>query len=536
MKKLLSLLLAAAMVLSLCAFASADEVTTTTSVGTYSASNPYKMTFSYIEFYPQDATERSAVVAALNEYLIPKYNIEVSFNPLQFSEFNTSFGTSVVAFDPYDVIPVFYSTVSGWIKAEAMTDLTPYLDSEDGKAIIDAIGEQNAKVSSINGFIYGLPASKESVELGGLWMRKDICDELGLTEKYGLESNKDTYDGHARPWTEAAEIFQAVKDAHPEMIPLYMGNSDQTARFYFVDQLLDRFGVLDWQADHDSTTVVNEFETDTFKNLCKMLADWYDKGYIYKDAATDQQGSATMIKAGNTFSYATAIKPGFLAEANATNGQEGYVLYFGDQVEGGISSGNVAFFGLGIVDSCEDKEMAFKFLRALYTDPVVMNFWQFGIEGKDYKVLDDGTAYFADGVDNSNFKYFQNTGWAAGNQFIGYVWNDGSKNADYWDLLKSHNTWSYYSPAFGFMWDSSDYATQITALNSALETYRAALLTGSVGSANVDATIEQLNSALYASGLQTVIDAKQAQLDAWLAVNGPTQTPQEDLDLINSVK
>ena len=165
-----------------------------------------------------------------------------------------------------------------------------------------------------------------------------------------------------------------------------------------------------------------------------------------------------------------------------------------------------------------------------------MNFWQFGIEGQDYKVLDDGTAYFADGVDNSNFKYFQNTGWAAGNQFIGYVWNDGSKKADYWDLLKSHNTWSYYSPAFGFMWDSSAYATQITALNSALETYRAALLTGSVGSANVDSTIEQLNSALYASGLQAVMDAKQAQLDAWLAANGPTQTPQEDLDLINSVK
>lgn len=521
MKKLLSLLLAAAMVLGVCSFA-------------YAA--PDRVSFSYIEFYPQDATERAAVVAALNEYMIPTYNIEVEFNPIQYSDFNTSFGTSVVANDPYDVIPVFYNSVSGWIKAEAMTDLTPFLETDDGKAIIEAIGEQNAKVSSINGFIYGLPASKESVELGGLWMRKDICDELGLTEKYGLESNKDTYDGHARPWSEAAEIFQAVKDKYPKMIPLYMGNSDQTARFYFVDTLLDRFGVLNWQEDHNSTKVVNEFETDTFKNLCKMLSEWYEKGYILQDAATDTQGSATWIKAGNTFSYATAIKPGFLAEANATNGREGYVLYFGDQVEGGISSGNVAFFGLGIADSCENKEAAFKFLRALYTDPVVMNYWQFGIEGQDYKKLDDGTAYFADGVDSTNFKYFQNTGWAAGNQFIGYVWNDGSKQADYWDLLKSHNTWAYYSPAFGFMWDSSPYATQITALNSALETYRAALLTGSVASDKVDATIQQLNDALYNSGLQAVIDAKQQQLDAWLAVNGPAQTPQENLDLINSVK
>ena len=127
MKKLLSLLLAVAMMLGLCASASAD---------------PTHLTFSYIEFYPQDASERAAVVAALNEYLIPTYNLEVEFNPLQFSEFNSSFGTSVVAFDPYDVIPVFYSSVSGWFKAEALTDLTPYLETEDGKAIIDAIGEQ----------------------------------------------------------------------------------------------------------------------------------------------------------------------------------------------------------------------------------------------------------------------------------------------------------------------------------------------------------------------------------------------------------
>lgn len=48
--------------------------------------------------------------------------------------------------------------------------------------------------------------------------------------------------------------------------------------------------------------------------------------------------------------------------------------------------------------------------------------------------------------------------------------------------------------------------------------------------------IQYLATSTTNSGLQTVIDAKQAQLDAWLATNGPTKTPQEDLDLINSVK
>ena len=92
-----------------------------------------------------------------------------------------------------------------------------------------------------------------------------------------------------------------------------------------------------------------------------------------------------------------------------------------------------------------------------------------------------------------------------------------------------------YSPAHGFMWDASEYQTQITALQNALATYRPALETGSVGGvANVESTLKALNDALYAAGLQTVMDAKQAQLDEWLAANGPTETPQVNLDTIAS--
>jgi putative aldouronate transport system substrate-binding protein len=161
--------------------------------------------------------------------------------------------------------------------------------------------------------------------------------------------------------------------------------------------------------------------------------------------------------------------------------------------------------------------MAFKFISALYSDETVMNLWQYGIEGVNYQLLDDGTAYFVDGEDGSNYAYHQNTGWAMGNQFNSLVWNDGSKEADYWDKLAHHNDWAYYSPAFGFAWDSTQYATQVTALTNAYETYRAALDTGSVGSANVESTLKALNDALYAAGLQDVIDAKQAQLDEYLA-------------------
>jgi putative aldouronate transport system substrate-binding protein len=495
-----------------------EDGTTTTSYGTYTADNPYHLVFSFIEFYEQKDDARQKVQDALNEYMIPNYNIEVEFLPLSYADYQTTTQLMISGKDELDVFPVYFTYAASWINMGGVYDMSDLMNTKDGQKIVDALGEENAYVGNMNGVLYGFPANKESVELGGLCMRADICDELGLTEKYNLDAeNSDEYTGTSLRWSDAEDIFATVKEAYPKMTTLYMSSTDQLNRFCFFDTLVDSLGTLDLEADRNGTTVVNMFETDTYKNVVTMLADWYDKGYIYPDAATDTQGTATMMKAGNTFSYLTAIKPGFLSEAESANGCKCYVIYINPTDDGGISTTNVSFFNTSISANSKDPEMAFKFISALYSDETVMNLWQYGIEGVNYQILDDGTAYFVDGEDGSNYAYHQNTGWAMGNQFNSLVWNDGTKEADYWDKLAHHNDWAYYSPAFGFMWDSTQYATQVTALTNAYETYRAALATGSVGSANVESTIKALNDALYAAGLQDVIDAKQAQLDEYLA-------------------
>ncbi|MFQ9465943.1 MAG: DUF3502 domain-containing protein [Gallintestinimicrobium sp.] len=38
-----------------------------------------------------------------------------------------------------------------------------------------------------------------------------------------------------------------------------------------------------------------------------------------------------------------------------------------------------------------------------------------------------------------------------------------------------------------------------------------------LGAVEVDQTLEELNKRLYAAGLQKLMDAKQEQLDAWIA-------------------
>lgn len=490
----------------------------------YSEEDPYHLTFAYLEFYEQDDAARDSVQDAINDYMIPKYHIEVELLPLQSADYQKKVQLMLSGGDALDVFPIQATYAASWINMGGVYDMNEFMDTEEGMAIEDALGENLTYAGSMNNILYGFPANKEYVELGGLCMRADICDELGITEEYGLEKNKDEYDGTIYNWSVAGEIFEKVKEAYPDMVPLYLNQSSQMNRFTHFDTLGDNFGVIDWESDHDSTTVVNKYETDTYKNAVKMLADWYDKGYIYKDAQTDTSGSSTMMKAGNTFSYATAIKPGMLVEAEAANGMDCYAMYFGTGTEptsnegtrSVLFTGNACLYNTGIATNSEDPAMAFKFVSALYTDPTLMNLWQYGIEDVNYKKNDDGTIYYADGEDGSNYKYHQNTGWSMGNQMISYVWSDGSKTADYWDKLEAHNAWGDVSPTFGFNWDSTEHSTELTALSNALNNYRAALETGSVGSAKVDETLDSLNKALYDAGLQDVMDEKQAQLDKWL--------------------
>lgn len=60
----------------------------------------------------------------------------------------------------------------------------------------------------------------------------------------------------------------------------------------------------------NSTTVENYFASDWYKETATMLHDWYQKGYISKDAGTNTENWRTVCKAGNLFSLFFAYHPG----------------------------------------------------------------------------------------------------------------------------------------------------------------------------------------------------------------------------------
>ena len=267
----------------------ADASVTKTELGEYTEENPYHLVFAFVEFYEQDDAARTAVQDALNEYMIPKYHIEVEFLPLQYAEYQQTIQLMISGGDELDVMPIYYSNASSWIAMNGIVDMNQYMDTPEGQAIKDVLGEANATVGSMNGILFGFPAQKESVELGGLTMRADICDELGIAEEYGLELNQDEYTGKVYDWSVATEIFKKVKEAQKaqkkaeDELDEYIGTSKKDGVYDLLLSALQKYSDRDYTGSADALLDIDSKKLTT-KNMKAIYKDLTAK--VYPSAGT----------------------------------------------------------------------------------------------------------------------------------------------------------------------------------------------------------------------------------------------------------
>lgn len=510
-KKLLSLALAAALAVSVLAGCSAPSSSSESSSDSSNASGSssestsnasgdsgYTITMAYLAGSEQPNTD--AVMSAVKELVQNELGMGFETVVMTFGDYQNRLNLMLSGGDKLDILPINNANANGYINAGQIVDLADYID-EYGKDILDLMGADVAKSGSVNGFIYGVPSNKESASLAGIVMRKDIVEELNI--------DVDAIHTYA----DVTEVLAAVKAAHPELDAI--AGTNLFAQIQTWDPLTDNFGVL--MEEGQDTTVVNLYETDYYKSRIEIISNWYQNGYIKLDAATTTETGSNLVKAGSLFSYFSPIKPGFLTQENVACGQDMVTAYIGfddGSTSNMIASTNVNFFNWGIAQQSVDKVKAMEFLNFAYSNANWNNLMNFGIEGEDYAKVEgsDVLIDYPEGKDSTS-AYHLNMGWMLPNQFLGYVWN--GQPEDIWQQYQDFNASATYSKAFGFFYDSSSVSTELTALSSVESEYKRSLETGSVP--DWEATLAEFNERLYTAGLQTVMDLKQEQLDAWLA-------------------
>ena len=503
-KKVLAGILAATMAFSMAACGSTgsssdsgSSAASGSTAKTEEKGEPYTVTM-VLQGSQQQDEER--IEEKINEILEPELNAKLDIVVLPWASASQQLQLMLSGDEKIDLLYTNATTAVQYMHSGQIMDMSELIDKY-GTNLKDIYGEDIAKTNQIDGFVYGVPNQIERGSIPAIFMRKD------LVEKYNINTDE------IKEPKDMEKVFETVQAGEPDMTMLFSCNGGDTpmGRLFRGDALGDaNTGVLMDQTN--STTVENFFATDWFKDTATMLYDWYQKGYISKDAGTNTENWRTVCKAGNLFSLFFSYHPGTPVELQSSTGYDFEIVPFYDAPI--INSSSYSGIIFSVAQNSENPEKAMQVLDYIYGSPEVMNLLNWGEEGTDYVVEDEenGIINYPDGVTADNVGYSFNCGWELPNQFIAYKWN--GSDPQLWDKMQEFNDSGIESKALGFIFDNSEYTNQVSALSNVVKQYSGALYSGS---GDPEELLPQFLEALDDAGINDVIAAKQEQLDAFLA-------------------
>lgn len=366
--------------------------------------------------------------------------------------------------------------------------------NEYGQGILENIDSNSLACDTINGNVYGLLTNRDLARQRGFVFRKDQIDEQGIT-----------LPERVTDLSEMTPIFAKLHEAYPNMYGLASSAVKAEAYMYLnsnINPLTDNLGVL---MNTDDLKVSNLFESTEYLEFCKLMTEWNRAGYIYPDILIDSSNNGSqLMRNNNLFCFIDAYKPGVVSEKSGLVGQEVEVVAIGQPLR--LTEQNWSWV---IPENAIYPEKAMEVLNLLFTDSDLIDLLSYGI--KDYHWITDEQGFMVDGPNAAG--YPDKKAWATGNAYLATV--RAGDPADVWEQMKIFNESAHKSKALGFSFDSSALNAEFTALQNVLKEYRYMLEWGFAD--DVDATLKQMNDALYSAGLQKYMDEKQSQLDTWSA-------------------
>ena len=290
-KKVLAGILAATMAFSMAACGSTgsssdsgSSAASGSTAKTEEKGEPYTVTM-VLQGSQQQDEER--IEEKINEILEPELNAKLDIVVLPWASASQQLQLMLSGDEKIDLLYTNATTAVQYMHSGQIMDMSELIDKY-GTNLKDIYGEDIAKTNQIDGFVYGVPNQIERGSIPAIFMRKD------LVEKYNINTDE------IKEPKDMEKVFETVQAGEPDMTMLFSSNNSDTplSRLSRADGLGDaNTGALMDQTN--STTVENYFASDWYKETATMLHDWYQKGYISKDAGTNTENWRTVCKAGN---------------------------------------------------------------------------------------------------------------------------------------------------------------------------------------------------------------------------------------------
>jgi putative aldouronate transport system substrate-binding protein len=447
---------------------------------------------SWYYFGNSPGTGQDAVEQALDDYLKDKINATIKFYPLDWNGFATTVGAKTAANEPFDI--VFSASWIGFLDYAAknvyldITDSFPKYCPKTGELLGEFI-----QGGYLDGKLLGIPTMKELAHTFGFMMNKQLMD------KYNFDINVLKTPADLEP------MLAIIEEKEPDIIPFAVDGGASLASTVSLDPVSgdNSYGVA---ALAGTTKIMNQYEIPEYADALRMSRDWYLRGYIDKNAATDAATNSQKLAAdktdGKVFACVGSIYPGVAAlnSNDKVTWEEKQVTDIYTNLQDQRGSMN------SISITSPNPERALMFLELVNTDPVVNNLIAWGIENKNYVVASPGVIHQITDSD-----YVHGNQWVFGNEMINYLKDTESPTK--WDDIRKFNESAIPMKSMGFQWTKADeFKSQIDALR---------LILGKqylqYGVSDIDTELPKLITQLKQAGIDDVVASIQSEYDAWLA-------------------
>ena len=454
-------------------------------------------------------TDHELVMEEVNKIVEPELGLKLDIQYIDDASFTEKTKLMMSSNEPYDL--VFTGYVNNYQPAVEMgglldiTDMMENITMKDGTKVkmSDVVEDYFLESAYVDGRIYGIPNTQVISNPQCLEMPKRVAEATGFDyEKLDqMGRNNDSY-----------ETMVALLDAYTEELAKIkaMENTDLGYKYTMKPYNPATYNIYESIAggtairkDGTSDEIVILQDTEEWKYGVKTVRKWYELGYIRNDMAS----AAAMESSDSDNMYATTVgtwKPGQEIYYINQNGEEPVYAFHGDPYVGRTSA--LATM-ISVNARSAHPEEAVKMIYMLNSNEELFNLIVWGIEGKNYKRNEDGTAKEIEGYE----KIAQNA-WKYGNQFKGYVME--GQPADVWEQTKQMNDTAIKSPVLGFVPDTTSISAEIANISAVEQEYKAYR---NYGVAPFEDWYDEYRAKLKAAGIETVRDEIQKQYDAWKA-------------------
>ena len=432
----------------------------------------------------------------LNEITLKEINAKVKLEAVSLFSMANVYALKASGQEKVDLMLLFPGStyLTSFANSNLIRPIEAYMDQwgADLKAGLGSMLE----AGQYKGHQYAIPQNRDVRKNGnGFNLSKDLC------AKYDIDPKSITT-------IEALEAaFETIKENEPEvtvLMPETSGGGIAIALADYYDTCGTGGGILEVQED-GKLKIVNQVETESYKNACLKVREWYEKGYISKDVLTTQDSGSTMLPAGKCFAVAaTSINPNMgdkYSIAVVINKDKPLLTTTDDQL-----------ILWAVASSCERPDKAVQFINLCFTSEEITNLTMYGVSDVHYTKLENGAINTAN---NANWQNFWPMFGDYGKQYVVDANMEVMGVQTVEEYKKTMAAWELEtSPAYGFNFDPANVKTQIAACDAVNNEFMLPIANGTV---DVDGEMEKWAKKLDEAGLGDVMEEKQAQLDEWVA-------------------